>query len=323
MKLKSLCITAFAAALTALTPASQAAVTLNGPVKLVVTFGAGSGGDVLARSVAQGLSERIKVPVVVENLPGAGGNIGAAYVARSKPDGQTLLLVTPGPLVTNRYLYKTLNYNPEKDLAPVAFIGTYPNILTASPQSNIKTLDQLLAAAKETKGGLSYASSGVGTTQHLAGELLAKETGANLVHVPYKATSAYVTDLAGGQLPLAFVAQAGVGLINEGKIIPIAVTSKRRSETLPQIPTFEELGLKGYSADSWFALAAAAATPPEVIDYLNHEINEVIKTPAFQEKAKLQLIDVTPMSPSEFKTFIDEERGKWTPVIKNLGISFE
>lgn len=302
---------------------AQAAVTFDSPIKIVVTFGAGSGGDVLARSVAEGLSARVKVPVVVENRPGAGGNIGTTYVARSEPDGKTLLLVTPGPLVTNRYLYKELNYNPETDLALVAFLGTYPNILVASPQSNIKTLDDLKKAAQETKGGLSYASSGVGTTQHLAGEMLARETGVNLVHVPYKATSAYVTDLAGGQLPLAFVAQAGVGLIKEGKITPIGVTSSQRSETLPDVPTIEELGIKGYWADSWFALAAPGGTPEEVVNYLNEEINKVIQEPAFKERAKQQLIDVTPMSPQEFGKFVDGERKKWAPLIQSIGITLE
>lgn len=302
--------------------ASALAAPLEGPIKIVVTFGPGSGADLLARTIAARLAEKAQVPVIVENKDGAGGNIGASSLSRSAPDGKTLMVTTPGPLTTNQFLYKKLPFDPSRDFAPVILLGTFPNILVSSMQSGIKTLDDLRAAARAS-GGLAYATAGVGTTTHLAGELLAREAGIKLLHVPYKTATAYVSDLLGGQIPIALLAQSAVELIKNGRLNAIAVTSSSRSAALPEVPTLSELGVKGFNAEAWYGLIAPRDTPRSTVEILNKLVSEILMEKEFRDFAHAQLLTVRPNSPQEFSQFIQAERDKWQKVIEGAGLHLD
>src|ERR1700752_3949716 len=283
------------------------------PVTLVVAFTPGGPSDVLARIVGKRLNEILHHPFVVENGPGAGGTIAAEQVARAAPDGYTLLMGNNSILATNAALYKKLSYNPEKDFAPISMIGTQANILVVNPQVPANSMAELIALARANPGQLNFASSGHGAAAHLAGELFKAEAKVNIVHVPYKGAAPALQDVLAGHVQMMFATAASViGLIKQGKVRALAVTTPKRTALLPDLPTVDELGLKGFDATTWHGLVAPAGTPKEIIDTLHFAIVAALKDPATQEQLKNLGVDIIGDSPKEFEAYIKAEMPKWT-----------
>ena len=254
------------------------------PVRIVVAFTAGGTTDILARNVAQQLSERLKQPFVIDNRPGGGGNIGTEIVVRSAPDGYTLIVDSVGPIAVNPTLYKGLSYNPLTDLVPIVQIADVPNVLVVNPSLGVKTLEELIAYAKANPGKLNYGSTGIGTSSHLAGYMLCQRAGIAATHVPYKGAEA-LNDLLAGRVQLMFATIPSViQHIQAGKLLPVAISSLRRSRSLPQVPTVSEQGLPDFDAGSWFGLFAPAGTPEAIVSQLNSAVNEIIAVPATESQ---------------------------------------
>jgi tripartite-type tricarboxylate transporter receptor subunit TctC len=291
-------------------------------VRIVVGFAAGSTSDILARLIGQWLSERLGQQFVVENRPGAGGNVGAETVVRAAPDGYTLLLVPPA-VAANEALYEHLNFNFIRDTAPVAGVVRVPNVVEVNPSVPVKTVQELIAYAKANAGALSFASAGIGTISHLAGQLFNTATGINLQHVPYRGDGPAMADLIAGQVQVGFgTMTASIGHIRADKLRPLAVTTLSRSNALPGIPSVSEF-VPGYEASSWFGIAAPGGTPVEIIEILNRATNAGLADP----KIEARLTDMGGMlltgSPADFSKLITDETEKWSKVIKLAGIKAE
>jgi tripartite-type tricarboxylate transporter receptor subunit TctC len=290
------------------------------PVSIVVAFTPGGPSDVLARIVGRKLEQILGQPFVIENRPGAGGNIAAEQVARSAPDGYTLLNGNNSILATNAALYKKINFDPVKDFIPLSVIGTQGSILVVNPKVPAKTLSELIALAKANPGKLNYASSGYGAAAHLAGELFKTEAKIDIVHVAYKGAAPALQELIGGQTQMMFATAASVvGHIKGGLVRPLAVTSLTRIAALPDIPTMDELGLKGFDANTWHGLVAPAGTPKEVVDTLSRAIVTALKDPAVRKSLGDLGVDIVGNSPAEFAAYIKIEIPKWTAVVKSSG----
>jgi tripartite-type tricarboxylate transporter receptor subunit TctC len=289
------------------------------PVRLIVGFTAGSATDISARMVAQKLSESWGVPVTVENIPGAGGGIGVDRVAKSTPDGYTLMWSGNGAITINPSLLSSLPYDPVRDLAPISLLVSMPSILAVNNDIPAKTLQELIALAKAQPGKLSYASPGVGTPQHIAGELIKSLAGIDIVHVPYR--GAVITDVIGGRVSIALMnAGAMLSTVRDGKLRGLAVTSLTRSPNMPEFATIAESGFPGFEATSWFCLMAPAGTPQAVIDKVHRGAVLIAKDPDLRAKfAKLGL-DVVGNSPAELGAQIKSDIAKWAKVIKSAGI---
>jgi len=317
-------LAAYAALLSPAHAQQQASAYPNRPVSILVTFTPGGPSDVLARIIGKRLNEILHQPFIVENRPGAGGNIAAEQVARSTPDGYTLLMGNNSILATNAALYKKLNYNPEKDFIPISLIGTQANILVVNPNVPANSMAELIALAKASPGKINFASSGHGAAAHLAGELFKTEANVNIVHIAYKGASPALQDVIGGHVQMMFATAASVvGLIRDKKVRALAVTTPKRTALLPDLPTVDELGLKGFDATTWHGLVAPAGTPKEVIDTLSFALTTALKDPATQ-KALFDLgVDVVGNSPKEFEAYIKSEIPKWTAVVKASGANVE
>jgi tripartite-type tricarboxylate transporter receptor subunit TctC len=290
------------------------------PVRIVVGFAAGSTTDILARLMGQWLAQRLGQQFVVENRPGAGGNIAAETVVKASADGYTLLMVPPA-VAANATLYKHLNFDFVRDSAPVAGVVRVPNVVEVNPSVPVKTVAELIAYAKARP--LSFASAGIGTASHLAGQLFNKMTGVNMQHVPYRGDGPAMADLIGGQVQVGFATMtASIGHIRADRLRPLAVTTVQRSDALPGIPSMSEF-VPGYEASSWFGLAAPTGTPAEVVDQLNKEINAGLVDPTI----KAQLGDMGGIlltgSPADFAKLIADETEKWGSVIREAGIKAE
>jgi tripartite-type tricarboxylate transporter receptor subunit TctC len=289
------------------------------PVRIVVTFPAGSTSDILARPMAQWLSERLGQPFLVDNRPGAGGTIGTEAVVRASPDGYTLLLVA-GAHTINATLYNKLNFNFIRDIAPVASISRETSVMLVNPSFPAKTVPEFIAYAKANPGKINMASAGVGAPSHVIGELFKMMTGVNLVHIAYRGSPPALTDLLGGQVQLYFsTTTASIAYIRAGTLRALAVTTATRSETLPGIPTMGEF-LPGFEASQWYGVGAPKNTPPQIIDKLNKEINAGLANPKF--KAQLASLGgmALPGLPADFGKLIADETEKWAKVIKSAGI---
>ncbi|WP_456280933.1 tripartite tricarboxylate transporter substrate binding protein [Cupriavidus sp. JZ107] len=307
-----------AAALT--TPAAQAAYPER-PIRWIVPFPAAGAMDNIARTLGEEMSQTLGQSIVVENRPGAGGNIGAELVARSPADGYTMLIVANG-IAVNPALYRKLSYDPIKDFAPVSLLAVVPNVLVANKaKTSAKTVPEVIASAKSQPGKYTYASAGNGTSIHLAGELFTSMAGVELLHVPYKGSGPAVTDLLGGQVDYMFDSiTSAKPHIDAGKLTAIAVTTSKRSATLPNVPTVAEAGLPGYELSPWFAAFVPAGTPPAVVESLNRAMVEALRKPAVQKR--LAAIGAEPIgsTPAELKQHLAKETDKWGKLIRTRGI---
>jgi tripartite-type tricarboxylate transporter receptor subunit TctC len=294
------------------------------PITIVVAFTPGGPSDVLARIIGKRLNEILHQPVIIENRPGAGGNIAAEDVARATPDGYTLLMGNNSILATNAVLYKKLAYNPEKDFVPISLIGTQANILVVNPNVPANTLAELIALAKASPGILNFASSGYGAAAHLAGELFKTMAKINIVHVAYKGAAPALNDVLAGHVQMMFATSASViGLIRNHKLRALAVTTIKRTALLPELPTVDELGIKGFDANTWHGLVAPAGTPKEIIDTLHFAIVEALKDPATQTSLHGLGVDIVADSPKEFEAYIKSEIPKWAAVVKQSGAQID
>ena len=296
----------------------------NKPVKIVIPFAAGGPADVMVRAIAQKLGDTLGQAVVVDNKPGANEIIGADFVAKSAPDGYTLLVASDGAYSLNASLYPKIPYDPAKDFAPIGKIGDAVLILVAHPNFPAKTLKDTIALSKTEKGGLSYGTSGTGGTPHIAGELLRQKTGANLVHVPYKGGGQALTDVLGGNIPLVYTAIAGaIPHVKSGKLLPIAVSSSKRASSLPDVATFIENGVTDFEVNSWVGLLAPAKTPRAVIVRINTELNAILNDPEVKERLNGMGITASPGTAENFGAELSRDLAKFGPVVKASGIKAE
>lgn len=287
------------------------------PIRLVVTFPTAGAPDILARLFAD--KAQLGQPVVVENVPGAGGNIGADRVAKSAPDGHTLVLATVGTHSINGALYSKMPYDMVKDFAPVSFIASTPNLLVVNNDVPAKTVPELVAWLKANPTKASFGSPGVGTSVHVSGELFKSLTGTQMQHVPYKGRQFAIPDLIGGQIQLMFDNMpSGLPMAKEGKIRALAVTTARRHPSAPDLPTVAE-SVPGFEATSWFAMFAPAGTPPAVVQKLNAEVQRVFKLPEVLDKLKTLGLDAQPGAPEDLARLQAAEIAKWAKVVKDSG----
>ncbi|BDB25563.1 tripartite tricarboxylate transporter substrate binding protein [Cupriavidus sp. P-10] len=295
------------------------------PIRLVVPFAAGGTTDILARAVAAELAKLPGWNVVVDNKPGAGGNIGADIVAKAAPDGYTLLMGTVGTHGINQSLYGKLPFDPIKDFAPITEVAAVPNVLVVNPafaqQNKIDSVKDLIAYARAHPGKLNMASSGNGTSIHLAGELFKTQTKTFMVHFPYKGSGPALTDLTGGTMQVMFDnLPSSMALIKAGKLKALAVTSAKPSPALPGVPTIAQAaGLPQYEASSWFGMLAPAGTPPEIVHRIQQEVAKALGAPAVRERLQAQGAEPVGNTPEQFAALIRAETTKWAKVVKDSG----
>jgi tripartite-type tricarboxylate transporter receptor subunit TctC len=292
----------------------------NKPIKIVVPFTAGGTTDILARAVGAELQKALGQPVVIENRAGAGGNIGADVVAKSSPDGYTLLMGTVGTHGINVTLYPKMPYDAVRDFAPVSLVAGVPNVLVAAPSFAPNSVKELIDAAKKEPNKLTFASSGSGTSIHLSAELFKLLANVQMTHVPYKGSAAALPDVMTGQVNVMFDnAPSVIQHIRGGKLKALAVTSATRSPALPGVPTIAEAGLPGYEASSWFGVLAPAGTPKDIIDKLSETIAKALQTPEMKERLSAQGADAVGSNPDQFAMHIKAEIDKWSKVVKASG----
>jgi tripartite-type tricarboxylate transporter receptor subunit TctC len=290
------------------------------PVHIVVPFPAGGSNDVVARFLAQKLSEICGQSVIIDNRAGAGGNVGAEFVARSAPDGYTLLLTPPGPLTVNQALYPHLAFDPIADFAPVALVASVQIVLTVNPAVKANTVAELVALARAAPGTLNFGSSGYGSTNHLAGELFKNLAGINIVHVPYRGAAPAMNDLIGGQIPILFDNMPGVRpQALAGSLRALAVAGHARSPLFPELPTMEEAGVPGFEASSWFGLVAPVRTPSAVVQILTDDVIKALGDPDFARKLSDVGAETGSLSGNAFGAFLRAETEKWSKVVKDSG----
>jgi tripartite-type tricarboxylate transporter receptor subunit TctC len=312
------------AALLAFSAPARAAEYPSRPVTLVVAFPPGGPSDVLARIVGKKMEQLLGAPFVIENRPGAGGNIAAESVARAAPDGYTLLMGNNSILATNESLYKHLNYSPEKDFIPITLIGTQANILVINSEVPARSLKELIALAQAQPGKINFASSGYGAAAHLAGELFKSEAKIDIVHVPYKGAAPALQDVIAGHDQMMFATAASViGHIEGGRVRALAVTTLKRTQVLPDLPTMNEAGLKGFDASTWHGLVAPAGTPPQVIATLYDAAVKALHDPDVQASLGKLGVDIVGDMPQEFQAYIKSEIPKWTAIVKASGATLD
>lgn len=291
------------------------------PIRLVIPFTAGGNTDVVARLIAPHIEKAVGQTIVVENRPGAAGNIGAENVARAEPDGYTFLMGTVGTQAINYSIYKDIRFKPE-DFAPVTLIASVPNVLVVNPSLPVNSVQELIEYGKKNPDTLTFASSGAGTSIHLSGEMFKNRTGTDMVHVPYKGSSPAVTDLVGGQVHLMFDnLPTSLPFIKNGKLRALAVTSAERSTNLPDVPTMIEAGVPDFEAGSWFGILAPAGTPEAIVNKVDQAIQAAMASPEMQKR----LIDLGAVpavkGPKEFDAYIGTEIDKWKAVVQAAGAS--
>lgn len=296
----------------------------NRPIKFVVPYAAGGATDTTARLISKEMTALLGQPVIVENKAGAGGNIGTDYVAKSAPDGYTMLLAYTGPMAINPYLYDTLPFKPQRDFAPVTLLAQAPQILGVHPSIPVKSVDELIAYAKANPDKLFFGSSGNGGADHLAGELFKMRTGANITHVPYKGGAPALADLVAGRTQMQFMTiPASIGHIQSGRIRPLAILNKERYPLFPDLPTISEAGVKDYDINNWYGVVVAAGTPPAIVDKLNASLIKALQSEEVQSRFNgLGLIPVS-NSPQAFKDFISKESDRWMEIIRVSGATLK
>ena len=291
------------------------------PIHLIIPFAPGGVTDIGGRYIGQQLAQKLGVEVYAENKAGASGNIGASFVANANPDGYTLLVGFDGTLVINPHIYEKIPFNTLKDFAPIGKIGDAALILLANPSLNAKTVKEVVALSLKEPNGLSYATSGIGVTPHIAGELLKQKTNANLVSIPYKSGGQALIGLIGGDVPLAFTNLAGASqYVDSGQLKPIAISAKNRVTSLPNVPTFIESGFKDISVMSWIGILAPAKTPRPIVLEINKALNEILNSEQAKEKLSGLGIIITPTSPEMFAEQIKVDLSLYEKIVKTAGI---
>lgn len=295
----------------------------NRPITLVVPFGPGST-DILARTLTPRVSAALGQPMVVDNRPGATGNIGSRYVARSAADGYTILLGTSAAQAVNPSLYASLGYDPLADLAPIILVASVPNVLIVNPKLPIHSVADLVAAAKARPDALNYSSNGAGSSQHIAAALFESITGVRMMHVPYKGSTEGIVAVARGDVDIMFAnLPPALPLITDGRVRPLAVTTPQRIPALPQLPTVAESGAPGFEATLWFAIYAPAGTPPEIVQRLNREFAAALADSAIHDKLLAQGYVVHGGTPQNLAAYLRSESVKWARVVKESGAKVE
>ena len=323
---RRLFVAATACALAALSPVTALAQGAfpSKPLHMIVPFPPGGVSDAAARLVAEALSKRLGKEVVVENKPGATGNVAGQYVAQSEPDGYTMMLVYNGVLTINPFVFSKMPLDATKDFAPIGKIGDYPFILTVNPNVEAKNLQELIALSKRTPKGLDYGTSGTGSNEHLIATLIVQKTGANLVHVPYKGGGPAMADAMAGHIPIGMASVAGgTALVKSGKLRPIVVSSADRWPSMPDVPTVVESGVPDVVVMSWIGLIGPAKIPRPIIERINTELNAALETQEMKDKMMALGVRVTPGSPEAFRDEIRRDYDRFGPVIKAAGIKVE
>jgi tripartite-type tricarboxylate transporter receptor subunit TctC len=320
---KWVCVTVFVveAAISAVAAAAETYPAKT--VRFIAPFPPGGTVEILARALAQKMTESWGRPVIVDNRPGASGIIGSQIAAKSPPDGYTLLMV-PVTHVTNASLYKSLPYDPINDFTPLSLVGSQPLMLVVNPSLPVKSVKELIAFARSKPGQLNYGTSGNGTSQHLATELFKSMTGLELVHVPYKGSAAALTDVITGQLSLMFPQMAtAIGHVKSRRLKALAVTSAKRSPAMPQLPTVSEGGVPGYESTAWFCALAPAGMPQELVTKISGEIVKIVNTSDLRERMATQGVDLIGAPPAETAVFLKSELAKYAKLIKQIGIQLD
>jgi tripartite-type tricarboxylate transporter receptor subunit TctC len=291
------------------------------PIKFLVPLAAGSTADIISRAVGTELAKTLGQPVVVENKAGAGGTIAMAELARSAPDGYTISFASQGTLVFNQALYAKPGYDSVKDFAPISFVGGVSNVMIVPPGSAVGAPADIIAEAKAKPDTLTFSSGGSGTSHHLSGVLFAQMTGTKLVHVPYKGAPQGILAVMASEVNMGFFnTPTVISQIRERKLKPLAVTSLQRSPLLPDVPTLDELGVKGYEVNTWFGFVTRAGTPAEIVNRLHAEIGKILADPALTEKLAQQGFEIAkPSTPADFARIIEADLGKWVPIVKASG----
>lgn len=290
-------------------------------IRVVLGFTPGGGADAAARIAAQAFTDAWTFPAVVEHRAGAGGNIGTEAVARAAPDGYTVLLTPPGPIAVNQSLYRKLPFDPEKDFAAVTLVAEGPNVLVVHPSVPVRSVRDFLALARSRPDVLTYASSGVGSTPHLSGELLNLAARLKLTHVPYRGAAPAVVDLMGGRVDLMLVSVPSIiSQVQAGRLRALAVTTAQRTSALPDVPTLAEAGVPGYQASAWWGVVAPAATPAEIVGKLQGAIAAALRGAQVRDLLQRHGADAVGNTPTQFTAFLAEERRKWARVVKEAGI---
>jgi tripartite-type tricarboxylate transporter receptor subunit TctC len=296
----------------------------NKPIKIVVPYPAAGTPDILAREIASKLTTALKQQVIVDNRPGAGGNIGSELVAKSPPDGYTLVMATVATHSINQTLYKKLPFDPIKDFSPIILVATTPNVLVVNPALPVKTVKDLIALAKSKPGEISFASGGNGTSHHIGGSLFQKLTDVKMTHVPYKGSGAALPDLIGGQVNIMFDnLTSSMPHIKSGALRAIATTGLKRSAAMPDLPTVVESGVPGFEITAWFGLLAPANTPQAIIDRLNIEVTKILKLPEMKAKLIAQGAEPAPGTPQQLGQFIKDKTAQWAPIVKASGAQID
>lgn len=303
---------------------AQASDYPNKPIHFIVPAAAGGPTGITTRLLAERMSETLGQRVLVEPRPGAGGNLGADVVARSAPDGYTILMATIGTHAINQTLYKHLPFDPIKDFTPISQVVQYPLLLVVNPDVPVKSVQELIAYAKANPGKLNRASGGSGTSMHLSGELFVHQAGIDMPHVPYKGSAPALADLMGDHVQVMFDSMiTALPLVKGGKLRALAVTGQQRSPVVPELPTVAEAGLPGYSAMGWIGVVAPAHTPPDVVAKLNASIVKALADPALRKILIDQAVEPVGSSPSEFAAFIKSETAKWAIAVRGANLSVE
>jgi tripartite-type tricarboxylate transporter receptor subunit TctC len=304
-----------------LTVAARADDYPSRPIQVIVPFAGGSASDVVTRIMLDRMSKTLGQPFVVDNRPGAGGNMGTAVAAKAAADGYALVMSTVGPLAANRTLYKSLPYDADKDFAPISLFAILPNVIVVNSKLPPKTLSEFVAYAKENPKKLNYGSVGVGSSQHLAGAYFDQVAGVQLVHIPYRNIAQYTPDFIAGQVPVGFQFLTNVlGLLQSGEARALAVTSPKRMTALPDVPTAAEAGVNGYETYGWLALLGPAGMPKPVVDKLYQALQEAVNDPGVRARFVEQGAEPMSPGPEALQTFILSETAKWKDIITKAGI---